>query len=607
MSSNVSSPVYERSAASTNVRRVFVARDFYATMDSQLSVFCDDTVELLSDADRHWWLVKEPVSGQTGYVPSEIVENEEEHEAKINRLRNVEATRLRESDLSAGGTPWRESPLKESPAEDASSPWSASGFARKRRLCSATQARHRKTVSFSETKPVEHHFAVEESASSAEADELVAPIEELSVSQPGYYDRNVDPLVDELLQREFGKPDPKLRTGQELRTGQSLASGQESLRIETASVLSPAIEPNVAASSRQSEEHHQHNSHSKRASPLPSLPPARSSVEKQQSIRSMFEQSSRKARALGVISRMWKGKQSAPQIHGEQLLRIYAGNFTTVQGYKTMLMEEAASMTEVADKACEKFGVVGDGYDYMLSLVHYDSHEILQVAANYSLGTVIELAKRATLLEGNFSAITSQSLARLPKKLRKQQAKLVRASHGPGLASPLVQLSVGELQRDCDSDFVTHYKFVLNRWLEGPGPTTPFYVKVQISNGSGGGGLSSATADSAPRRPKSPRSPMSTRSQSLTPTDDVRATGGIKMLVNTSMTVAELTRAALVSLDIAAVPGIRYELYLANRPGVARDHVYLTRDMVVSDMLHLRPMVDPSGLCLVLQPAVDQS
>jgi hypothetical protein len=524
-------------------------------MDSQLSVFSDDVVELLSDADRYWWLVREAVSGQTGYVPSEIIESEAEHEAKLNRQRNMEATRLRESDLGTN-VPWRESSAKEKEEEEA--PWSASGFMRKGRLDSAPESRHKKTVSFSETRPVEHHFDVEESSSSVEGDELAAPMEELHVTEPGYYDRNVDPMVDEILQREFGKPDMNARTR----------------KVEEFHSIPPSIEPNSAVLMSKSK----------------------------------IREQSKKGKGLGMISKLWKPKQNEFELRDEQLLRIYAGNFTSVQGYKTLLVEEGASMAEVADKACEKFGVVGDGFDYMLSLVHCDSFEILHVTANYSLGMVIELAKRATLLEGEYSAITSHSLARLSRKLRKQQAKMIRNIQNQhnqhNMSSPAGSMSlIEELVRSRESDFVTHYKFVLNRWLEGPGPTIPFYTSVQMG-GVGNGSFSILT--DAQRRPKSPRSPMSPRPQLLVQQqDDVSVQGNVKMLVNTSMSVVELMRAAIVALDVSAVPGIRYELYLANRLNPTTNHIYLTKDMIVADMLHLRPTLDPSGLNLILQAVVD--
>jgi hypothetical protein len=318
-----------------------------------------------------------------------------------------------------------------------------------------------------------------------------------------------------------------------------------------------------------------------------------------------------------MMAKFWRARLNGDDIalQNAQLLRIYAGNFTAVNGYKTILVDEDASMAEVADKACDKFGVIGDGFDYMLSVVHYDSHEILHVAANYSLATVIELAKRATLLEGQYAETTDKSISRLSRRLRKQQDKSIRlcksalpSPSGTGLASPLFMQSLAEeLTRDKESDFVTHFKFVLNRWLEGPAPTIPFYLRVQMAVGStmarSLGALSAATG-TAEKRPKSPITPKELKSAFPT-AEDVKLQGTIKMLVNTSMSVAELSRAALSALDVAPVPGIKYELFFASKPAQTRDRIYLTKEMAVHDILHLRPLVDPSGLLLVLQPVVD--
>lgn len=208
------------------------------------------------------------------------------------------------------------------------------------------------------------------------------------------------------------------------------------------------------------------------------------------------------------------------------------------------------------------------------------------------------------------------------------------------IASPVVQaLGEAELERNPESDFVTHYKFVLNRWLDGPAPSAPFYLRVQMqlshygrpSSSTPGVVLNDSLGFLSATRPstsKTPRSPLSQSNALPTglqnSTDDVKLQGNLKMLVNTSMSVAELCRAALASLDISAqVPGVKYDLFLSSSnnssassgnangansnasKGGSRDRIYLSKDMTVQDILHLRPMIDPSGLVIVLQPVVD--
>lgn len=609
-------------------RTIYVSRDFYATMDTQLSVFSDDVLELISDSDRYWWLVREPESGHSGYIPSEIVETPDEHEAKLNRQKNLELTRLRSTDLQSAGLPWRhhandniqvpETPVLDPPEAfltPESTPWSRSGFARKSMsLRSApAQSRHKKTVSFSETKPVEHRFTVDDSAScsSGEAaadpsqhlDRFVVEAEDSPIQEP-YYDHQIDPIVDELLQREFGKPETP--TFERCPPPLVQSNGHIPRSSYKPTMLTPRIDENDDQG---------------KGFRIDAL-----KVLKSSSLRPS------KLKIKNFVAKFWRGGSRGAGARelmvGEQLLRVYAGNFTGVHGYKTLHITEGATMAEVADKAVEKFGLHGDRFNYVLSVVHYESHEVLQVAANYTLGTVIEMAKRATLMEDQLGPATNYSISKLPRKYRKQTDKTARLCRSalatpltPGLsanssnafsclASPVVQaLSDCDLARSRETDFVTHYKFVLNRWLEGPAPTTPFYMRVQMIFGNTSRSLGIIPDGRKSRQtPKSPKSPLATVESKamLIPIDDAKYQGNVKMLVNTSMSVAELCRTAQIALDIAhQVPGIRYELYLAAKPSQTRDRIFLSRDMVVHDILHLRPMVDPSGLVIVLQPVVD--
>lgn len=712
-----------------------VSRDFYATMDSQMSVFCDDALELISDSDKYWWLVRDPHSGQSGYIPSEIVMTPHEHEARLNRNKNQELTRLRSSDLERA-SPWRSSQAHwqepSSPAGDIRNSfpggapdssaqtaeigdqqeqqqlWSRSGFARRSTtpLRSAPAvSRHKKTVSFSERKPVEHHFAVEDSASStnSEEGELLArrtagltvggddcdehenghgaddgaSQEPLSPSPVGFYAQNVDPIVEELLEKEFGKPE----------LGSPGAGGLECASPMGLPPLAPVPQANRMAATTGSARH---------CTPPPKFTPPPPEVDTFDDMREIIAAGEGvQGRGLGkigtiitssvvkrpasklkkCIGKLWKAQEARRSVSRPrpvppqkgQLLKIYAGNFSSVQGYKTILVEEEATMAEVADKSVEKFGLNGDRFNYMLSVVHYESHEILQVSAAHTLGMVIELAKRATLMEGDFAPQTDASMSRLGRRTRKQQTRIMRmcksavghpgphgASRATGfscIASPVMQvLGEADLERDPKSDFVTHYKFVLNRWLDGPTPNAPFYLRVQMQLGHSGrpssgaagstaaaGGVLNDGLGSHPARSPSPgmalassggktlRSPLAPSSASLPAglqglMDDAKAQGNAKMLVNTSMSVAELCRAALASLEISAqVPGVKYDLFLSSggagsatagphaggKGAGPRDRIYLSKDMTVQDILHLRPLVDPSGLVIVLQPVVD--
>lgn len=771
-------------------------------MDSQLTVACDDQVELLNDRDRYWWLVRDVAGGRTGYVPADVVETAAEREARKNRERNVEITQVRPTDI-ATSMPWRRARAdsqEEHPGDELFgitsgsklATWQMSGFARRptyggAHLRSApviegnaaahAGGRHKKTVSFSKRQPEEHTIQSEttelidansamvtEGEDAGMVDELTLQMASHAVGDPEegplgspIFHRDIpplDPMVEKLLEREFGKP---LRPEEALLTvEEEKMDGLAGPRLEGRDRLfSPsrrrppldeekygggkgggeAGESSSREPSQQTPHHrdqlvsHQSLLPSNGARVVPTtgelIPPSKgapfsallpitsptkdtaaaaaagdgdgdgfkdgnlsikedkgdleqytfledhvrdtlkpASGNKGSRFTRLFSSTKifgRRRKASGGTGMTGKGKSgttasSLATMPDQQLLRVYAGNFTSLHGYKTLLVEEVCSMAEVAERACEKFALVGDGHDYVLSVVHFDTHEILPVAATTTLASVIEMAKRATIMEGSFAPETGRSWARLPRTARRRHEKrakqhwqaLVASTPGPlsygggggggssgkshlttpmtpgmksatfsCLASPVIQLahaSESDLPRDRASDFVTHYKFVLNRFLDGPAGTTPFYIKVQImmpgSMPRAGVGAYSVEEETVPGKVRSPmpRAASSGLSTGMgASAGTARIEGSVaKMLINTSMSVGELLRAALLALDVAPnVPGLKYEIYLACKPDNLRDRIFLTRDMVVHDILHLKPMVDPSGLTLVLQPVVD--
>lgn len=758
----------------TTSRLVHIIRDHYATMDSQLTVACDDQVELLNDRDRYWWLVRDATSGRTGYVPADIVETAAEREARKNRERNVEITQVRPTDITAASMPWRRARAdsqEEHPGEELFgvtgggsklATWQMSGFARRpvsggahlrsapaiegnTSHTSSTGAtdgygggRHKKTVSFSKRQPEEHTIRQEEDADIPDANTMIISgggdseaVDELSVQMASHamgdpeegplgspvFPRDLpplDPIVEKLLEREFGKPlrEEIVPTEEGQRTangiveqrheedGCSLIDGSK-YGMRMGGGDGSVEEPSHQLQHCRDQSHHLSSNNGRapptdeiisNASPLSGLPVITPFPTKDDELKSgqpiggdkgdlehytfledharatlkpaSTNKGSRLARLLsstkifgrrktgagGMTAKDKSGTASSlASMPDQQLLRVYAGNFTSLHGYKTLLVEEACSMAEVAERACEKFTLINDGHDYVLNVVHFDTHEILPVAATTILASVIEMAKRATIMEGGFAPETGRSWARLPRTARRRHERrakqhwqaLVASTPGPlgygsgagagksypttpmtpgvkstnfsCLASPVIQLahaSEADLPRDRGSDFVTHYKFVLNRFLDGPAGTTPFYIKVQImmpgSMSRAGLGAYSVEEDPVPGNA---RSPMPTRTSSglSVGAGTARIDGSVaKMLINTSMSVGELLRAALLALDVAPnVPGLKYEIYLACKPDNLRDRIFLTRDMVVHDILHLKPMVDPSGLTLVLQPVLD--
>lgn len=81
----------QKSVAHPPLRRVYAARDFYATSADQLSIFVDDGhLELLSeDSGRPgWWCLRDAASGQGGLVPCDAIEEAWEREARVNCSKN---------------------------------------------------------------------------------------------------------------------------------------------------------------------------------------------------------------------------------------------------------------------------------------------------------------------------------------------------------------------------------------------------------------------------------------------------------------------------------------------------------------------------------------
>jgi hypothetical protein len=144
----------------------------------------------------------------------------------------------------------------------------------------------------------------------------------------------------------------------------------------------------------------------------------------------------------------------------DHLIRVYTGNFDSVLGgYKTFIVDETLTFEEFSLMVLGTFGLEADGFRYELNLVNHLTAEIVPVDLNYTIEQVIELTKRTGLA---FSG-------RMPSELRKAQK---------GALSRLKKRS--ETQRDKASDYVTPFKFVLNR-IFAQNESVPLYVHVNLS------------------------------------------------------------------------------------------------------------------------------
>lgn len=81
-----------------NFDLVYTLHTFIATVEGQATVQKGDHLVLLDDSNSYWWLVRVLVSQEVGYIPAENIETPYERLARLNKHRNVEITTVRGQD-----------------------------------------------------------------------------------------------------------------------------------------------------------------------------------------------------------------------------------------------------------------------------------------------------------------------------------------------------------------------------------------------------------------------------------------------------------------------------------------------------------------------------
>lgn len=161
-----------------------------------------------------------------------------------------------------------------------------------------------------------------------------------------------------------------------------------------------------------------------------------------------------------------------------QLLRVYAGNSGQVLGggYRTLLANESDTIEQLTMRAVQRFRLTLDPFTTRayLTLENVDTHHslLLPDPSVTTLGTVIELAKRATWMQSPVPKESNSGFKRLAKKIAKFQdgrkpnwlqtdnRSISSDSSGEQVVSD--QPSPLGITRDPSSDFETGYKFYLN-------------------------------------------------------------------------------------------------------------------------------------------------
>lgn len=277
-------------------RMHLVVRDFYATMDEQLSVLAEDIVEVISDEDKYWLLVRETKSGQSGYIPGEIIQSMEEQEAHMNRIRNMTITQPT-------------TPEEASMTADDPTSLEHSGFFKKNRP-------HEKIVSFSQKSPETLTFEVELPRTSSSTSSLASSSEQESSSPP-----------PSLLKRAYER-------------SKARDSSIHPKQPEIDQLLEQFL--NETTNDKLKDE----------AIPSPT-------------------------KNKNFLTRLFKndaddgGEAAGSENKIVQMVRIYSGNVLEAPCYKTCMAFEGDTLSNLARHAADKFNLLEDGHDYILSVVHH--------------------------------------------------------------------------------------------------------------------------------------------------------------------------------------------------------------------------------------------
>lgn len=145
----------------------------------------------------------------------------------------------------------------------------------------------------------------------------------------------------------------------------------------------------------------------------------------------------------------------------DHLIRVYTGNFDPLlNGYKTFIVDESLTFDEFTQMVISTFDLDSDGFFYELNLVNHLTAEVVPLALDFTIEQVIELTKREGLA---FSS-------RMPRQIRKAQKgalKKLKQNQNSG-------------ERDKSTDYVTPFKFVLNR-IFSPSENVPIFVHVSLA------------------------------------------------------------------------------------------------------------------------------
>lgn len=302
-----------------------------------------------------------------------------------------------------------------------------------------------------------------------------------------------------------------------------------------------------------------------------------------------------------LFKRLFKKKsRDTPQVldclqdfekYPDHLIRVYTGNFDSLlHGYKTFIVDESLTFDEFTQMVIGTFDCDADGFFYELNLVNHLTAEVVPLALDFTIEQVIELTKREGLA---FST-------RMPPPLRKAQKSALKR----------LKRSQQSSERDKSSDYVTPFKFVLNR-IFSPSENVPIYVHVSLSytmtEPSDATDLIISSLFPSHQEQgntnKSKKWFQKFKKNKKTPPSDSTRQSLHRLQVNSQDPLHMLIHLLLTSLNVPeTLPGIAFEAFL---PAI-HDAIELPLpvNMPIGEVMKIRPKLDQSQQVIIIRPVI---
>lgn len=284
----------------------------------------------------------------------------------------------------------------------------------------------------------------------------------------------------------------------------------------------------------------------------------------------------------------------------DHLIRVYTGNFDQIlNGYKTFLVDESLTFDEFSQMVVSTFDLESDGFFYELNLVNHLTAEVLPLDIDFTIEQVIELTKREGLAFAT----------RMPQQLRKAQKgalKRLKTNQHTG-------------NRDKASDYVTPFKFILNR-IYSASENAPIFVHVSLAYNLTDNFapdsttnliitslFPSETSDTETEKKqrnkkkwyhKLKRSKINNKNAAITSYQTLH-----RLLVNTQDPLHTLISNLLSILNVPeTLPGIAFE---ASLPAI-HDAIELPLpiNMPLGEVMKIRPKLDKSQQVIIIRPVL---